>query len=328
MSASGVTKLAHRQQVLREAGDPLEGLVVVSGAPRSGTTLAIRCVAALPDFLAVIDDQVWECHTIYDYQSRRGIAAGLRDNQPTGGAPPDLLRCRLERAGAWVGIAETANTQDYPNRIVEGPLNPQFDTRRCSIPGADLSGDERLVFKSPEVSFVIPKWQAHFPTGRLVLLVRPVLEVAASMWRMANRVKKVAVYQQRWQRETRADGSGIAPPGIPADWTPRWNTVSSFGRGVIYAAAYERALLAGLVAIPATHRLILQYRDLASDTFWCQRVLASFLETAPAPPEHWPAIANAQSACPAEYLAESRSIIGDLGADETEARLVALEARR
>ena len=41
-------------------------MILISGPPRSGTTFAIQSLNYHPDFIAAIDDHVYECWGLYN----------------------------------------------------------------------------------------------------------------------------------------------------------------------------------------------------------------------------------------------------------------------
>jgi hypothetical protein len=135
----------------------------------------------------------------------------------------------------------------------------------------------RLCLKSPEISFVLPELANVFPSAQLVLVYRPVLEIAESMYRKGNEWQ-LPSYHRRWTGETDERGELIAPPGVPGEWHGLWRTVTDFQRCVLYAASYVRAIALGIARVPPDRVRIHDHSDLRERPAVLLTILANFLD--------------------------------------------------
>jgi hypothetical protein len=134
----------------------------------------------------------------------------------------------------------------------------------------------RLGLKSPEISFVLPALARVFPGAQFVLVYRPVVEIAESMFRKGNEWK-LPSYHRRWTEEVDEQGDLQAPPGVPEDWHGLWRKVTDFQRCVLYAASYVRAMATGVPKVSRERILVYDHTELRATPAKVLAVLAQFL---------------------------------------------------
>lgn len=257
-------------------------LVFIGGPPRSGTTLAMRMLEMHPRVLGVSDDHVHESWILYYYGDRTGLVADLRAGVPATRVR-DILWAGLVHNGRLENIAAVPHTADWP--VSEPPQRPDgrelpADGRRrrraCAI--EQLPANTLICLKSPEICHVLPELAGAFPRARFVLVFRALEEIAESMFRMGSRVSRLAVFHRRWREEKDAFGRLIPPPGVPCEWHGLWREASDFGRCVVYAAAYLKAMAEGVAALPADNVLVYDHGLLRRNPRQILSRLARFLE--------------------------------------------------
>lgn len=148
---------------------------------------------------------------------------------------------------------------------------------RLAIPLEQFSNDWRLCLKSPEISFVLPLLATHFPDSRFVLVYRPLSEIAESMYRIGNLVKKFPVFHKRWLLEKDESGKLIPPPGVPDKWATLWQGASDFQRCVIYSASYVNGMLEGISELSPDRYFIYNHAQLRESPEHIYQQLAAFL---------------------------------------------------
>lgn len=239
-----------------KAEEILQRIVFIGGPPRSGTTFAAKSVNTHPAFVAAIDDHVYECWGLYDNRLRAGLVAELRSRQLGAGEAQKALQGHLFAAGRLLGAAPSEKVAGYPRAPGSSARMPgrvrslkDRDLIRHEVPLAHFPSAWRLCLKSPEISFVLPQLARHFPEAKFVLVYRPLIEIAESMFRLGNTVRRFPVFHTRWLGEKGDRGEALPPPGVPAEWQRLWQDVSGFQRCIIYAASYLRALLEGMETI-------------------------------------------------------------------------------
>jgi len=240
--------------------------VIIIGCPRSGTTLAMRILENHPRCLGVSDDHVHESWSLYYYGNRTGILADLRV-APAKDSLPATLWSALIRNGRLECIADVPHTREWPlskpRQRPDGRTLPTDNRRRRRARAlGKLSAETRICLKSPEISHFLPELAAAFPHARFVLVFRSLEEIAESMFRMGNRVSRVAVFHRRWSTEKSTTGRLIPPPGVPEEWYGLWGEVSDFGRCAIYAAAYLKAMAEGVSNLPASRTFVYDHNQL------------------------------------------------------------------
>ena len=241
-------------------------LVFASGPPRSGTTLAMRILENHPGCLGVSDDHVHESWALYYYGNRTGILADLRTAR-TEKSLPAALWSELVRNGRLESIADVPHTMDWPlsqpRQRPDGRTLPADSRRRRRACALDqLPAGVRICLKSPEISHFLPELAAAFPQACFVLVFRSLEEIAESMFRMGNRVSRVAVFHRRWTAEKDTAGRLVPPPGVPSTWHGLWREVSDFGRCAIYAAAYLKAMAESVSTLPANRVFVYDHDQL------------------------------------------------------------------
>jgi len=262
-------------------------LVLVGGPPRSGTTFAARCLNAHPQVMTAIDDHVYECWALYYYRNRTGLVADLRTR------PVTRAEC-LERLGNYLvdgdylaGVApadKTAGLSPSPPRTRpdRGAIPPDLKTVRFQFPLAKFREDSYLCLKSPEISFVLPQLATLLPDARFIMVYRPLLEIAESMFRKGENVRLLAVYHRRWRNETSESGLLLPPPGVPEEWRAAWSGVTDFQRCLVYAASYMRAMIRDIGQIPANRLLLYNHAAMRSNPDRVFARWAKFLDIAAA----------------------------------------------
>ncbi|MGE5343718.1 MAG: sulfotransferase [Candidatus Omnitrophota bacterium] len=269
--------------------DILERMVFVGGPPRSGTTFAARGLNLHPGIMTAIDDHVYESWALYYYRDRVGLVNDLRTNTHS---PLDTeevrnaLKNRLFDEDRYlIGAAPSSKTQGSSEiskieLLYTGSIQSERDTRltRQAFPLADFSEEWKLCLKSPEVSFVMPQLATHFPGSMFVMVYRPLIESAESMYRIGNKVKQFPVFHERWKRETYDDGTPILPPGVPGSWYKLWEQATDFQRCVMYAASYLRGILDGVDALSPDRYFIYNHAELRNRPEEIFQGMADFLD--------------------------------------------------
>jgi hypothetical protein len=232
----------------------LDRLVLVGGPPRSGTSFAARALNSHPRIVTAIDDHVFECWALYHYPTRTGLVRDLRSGPLSREDALGRLEEHLFSGGRFAGVAPSAKTVGLP--LSPAPAMPRpapagrAIAERRVFPCALFAADWFCCLKSPEISYVLPRLAQILPTARLVLVHRPLLEIAESMFRKGQTVRAQPVFQRRWEAERATDGRRRPPPGVPPEWSALWNDVSDFQRCVLNAASYVKALGEGLASLP------------------------------------------------------------------------------
>jgi hypothetical protein len=267
-----------------EAEEILRRIIFVGGPPRSGTTFAAKSLNMHPAFVAAIDDHVYECWGLYYNRDRVGLVQELRSRQLGPDEAQKALQGHLFAEGRLLGAAPSDKTAGYPRATNSPALFPgavrslkDRDLVRHEVPLAQFSRAWRLCLKSPEISFVLPQLARLFPEAKFVLVCRPLTEIAESMFRLGNRVRRFPVFQARWLGEKGDRGESLPPPGVPAEWNRLWQGASGFQRCVIYAASYLRALLEGMEALVPGRCFVYNHARLRNSPGPVFRGLARFL---------------------------------------------------
>ncbi len=237
--------------------------------------LLAKILNAHPEISVAMDNSVYESWSLYYYRTRQGLVQELRVGMLT----PDQARARmleyLVKDGQVWGVAPSPKVAGYP--LAPAPVRPGSDepvrwgfTWRISrsvrrrlgwrgtdphrfvrhrVPVASYRDDLRLCLKSPEIVFVLPELVRAFPQSKIVLVYRPIIEIAESMYRKGFEWR-LSSYHRRWKQEVDEYGDLIPPPGVPEKWRELWSGVSDFQRCVIYAASYLRAMALDVPKLP------------------------------------------------------------------------------
>lgn len=256
------------------------GLILVGGPPRSGTTFMARSLGNHPQVAMAIDNHVHECLGLYDYSRRGGLVARLREGAP---ADPAALRRELRRHLVRDGALHVA---PCGKRAGLESLPPPAATAARSLPDESLERRRlpldrfrqeglRLCLKSPEISFVLPQLAALFPQASFVLAVRPLPEIAESMFRLGARVKRFPVYHARWR------GENTPPPGVPGEWAGLWRDADDPHRCLLYAAAYLASLAEGVERLGRGRCLVYDHAGLRRRPQETLGAIAHFLRIDP-----------------------------------------------
>lgn len=258
----------------------------IGGPPRSGTTFAARYLNMHQAVVTAIDDHVFECWTLYYYRTRVGLVRDIRENRIDCQHSRQMLGQRLLTDGHLTGIASSGKVsaqplEPPPARPGESPTEADSLIRRHRVPLDAMPETWRLCVKSPEISFVLHDMASIFPEAKFIVVHRPVAEIAESMYRKGNTVKKVAVFQRRWQDEIDANGKRIPPPGVPTEWMPLWDTVTDFQRCAIMAASYLKALTDDLPQMEKESFFVYSHADLRRHPGKILPALAEFMNIEP-----------------------------------------------
>jgi len=258
----------------------------ICGPPRSGTTFAASYLNMHPAVVTAIDDHVYECWTLYYYRTRVGLVQDIRENRFDRQRSRHTLRQRLLKDGHLTGIAPSEKVANQPlepapTRPGESPIEADSLIRRHRVSLDSLPDAWRLCVKSPEISFTLQDMSTIFPEAKFIVVHRPVAEIAESMFRKGNTVKKVAVFQRRWQDEIDANGKRIPPPGVPPEWMTLWDTVTDFQRCAIMAASYLKALADSLPKMGKEKFFVYDHTDLRRHPGKILPALADFMRIAP-----------------------------------------------
>jgi hypothetical protein len=250
----------------------LKRLILVGGPPRSGTTLLARLLNAHPEITVAADNTVYESWSLYYYRTRRGLVQELREGSLAPVQAQQRVLEYLVKEGEVWGIAASPKVARYP--LALEPVRPGSDepmprglfwrTRRWlgrlgerkepdlhglvrhRVPLSSYRDKLRLCLKSPEIVFVLKELASAFPRANIVLVHRPIAEIAESMYRKGFEWR-LASYHRRWRQELDDHGQPTPPPGVPEEWHGLWPAASDFQRCVIYAASYLRAMV---LAVP------------------------------------------------------------------------------
>ncbi len=286
----------------------LDKLILAGGPPRSGTTLLARLLNSHPEIVTVIDNSVYENWSLYYYQSRIGLVQQLRSGEMS----PDeikqyLLKHIIKDNHVW-GAAPSPKISHYPT--VAPPVRPYSNTAKHSladriklVPGKIARGlssiqnpfikqksltrhripleffakDIHLCLKSPEIVFALSRLSAALPGAKFLLVHRPVIEIAESMYRKGFEWQ-LASYHKRWNLEKNKNCELLAPPGVPDEWHPLWKTVTDFQRCVIYAASYFRAMVLEIPHAPPKNIFVYNHKRLCADPSATLVYIAKFLD--------------------------------------------------
>lgn len=282
----------------------LDSLILAGGPPRSGTTLLAKLLNLHPRIAVAVDNSVYESWALYYYGTRNGLIKGLRRGVVSPAeAQEQLLRYVVQGSDVW-GLAASPQVAAFP--VVPWPVRPdaarpparrvrrrasqllqrtlpgrQSKRRRkrfnrYAVPVEHFQRSLRLGLKSPEISFVLPELSHVFPGAQFVLVYRPVLEIAESMYRKGNEWK-LPSYHRRWSGEVDERGDFVAPPGVPDEWHGLWRTATDFQRCVLYAASYVRAIALGVPQVAPERILVYDHADLRATPAKVLAILAQFL---------------------------------------------------
>ncbi|MBP7865990.1 MAG: sulfotransferase [Acidobacteria bacterium] len=267
--------------------------MLITGPPRSGTTFLTRSLGEQPTLRALIDDAVYERWSLYYYPTRTGLAADLRRGAIEAEDARDCLMADLVSGDTLRGVAASPHTAGYPRssppRRPDGTADPR-DARldRRDIPLAEIPWGTRFILKSPELSFVMPAMADALPGVRWIAVVRPLEEIAESMYRKGNSVQR-PVFHRRWASERDAEGRPAPFPGIPDAWADRWRSGAPADWCALAAAAYVRALADTLPGLPAGTWHLHDHARLRREPSSTLGALAAFLGIAE-PPLAWVAL--------------------------------------
>lgn len=266
------------------ADDILNRMIFVGGSPRSGTTFAARSLNSHPNIVTAIDDHVYECWGLYYYRTRVGLIQNIRTQtrEMSQEEVKNSLKNHLFAGNQFKSVASSSKTSGCP--LVSSPVHTdpaisQMDLKlvRHSFPVNQFNKEWYLCLKSPEISYVLPQLAMYFPGAKFVLVYRPVIEIAESMYRIGQTVKRFPVFHKRWKQETRENGELIPPPGIPREWFGLWHTGSDFQRCVINAASYLEAVVKGVTQISPGQAFVYNHFQLRKQPIQVFAKLADFL---------------------------------------------------
>lgn len=230
--------------------DFFERLLFVGGPPRSGTTFLAQSLNLHPRVVTLIDDHVFECWGLYYYRLRCGLVDVLRKREVLPQEAQQMLWSHLVEKDCFKGLAKPSKLMGClpsPPWSDNGPpATMDSELQRFQVPVDRILANFLICLKSPEISHVLPQLAGLFPKARFILVYRPLSEIAESMYRKGNTVKRFPVFYRRWLQDVDENGKFIPPPGIPREWYHFWPEVSDFQRCVINAAAYLRALIFGV----------------------------------------------------------------------------------
>jgi hypothetical protein len=267
-----------------EATEIFKRIIFIGGPPRSGTTFAVKSLNLHPGFVAAIDDHVYECWGLYFNRDRVGLVHDLRIRPVSPEEAQKTLTNHLFADTGSLSVAPSAKTIGYSRVAKTTSLYAEAvrsvldaDLVRHEIPLAQFSNSWRLCLKSPEITFVLPQMASHFPDAKFVLVYRPLIEIAESMFRVGNTVKRFPVFHKRWIEEKGDGGEWLPPPGVPAEWNGLWQDVSGFQRCVIYAASYLRGLLQGIGEVARGRIFVYNHARLRNSPGQVFQQLAEFL---------------------------------------------------
>jgi len=161
--------------------------------------------------------------------------------------------------------------------LTSQPTGTHQGLTRYRLPVALFRAELHLCLKSPEIVFVLPQLTTALPKAKFVLVYRPVIEIAESMYRKGFEWQ-LPSYHRRWRQELGENGNMVAPPGVPPAWQELWKVVSDFQRCVIYATSYLRAMVLGLLTIQPSRVFVYSHAKLRSKPWVVLEPLAQFLD--------------------------------------------------
>jgi len=269
----------------------MDHLILASGPPRSGTTLLAKILNNHDHIATATDNSVYESWGVYYYRFRTGLCARLRLEQMDSAQIQDHLMRYFYEDGFILGIAPSRSVQDCPPArwrpdpvLQESSLSLQMHGRppkdtlgRRDVPYGRFQSDLRLCLKSPEIVFFLEVLAQALPKVQFVMVFRPIVEIAESMYRKGFEWK-LASYHKRWAKEKDQLGRLVAPPGVPIEWQDLWRTVSDFQRCVIYATSFLRALVLGIEQIPSERYFLYYHPRLCTSPRQVLMAMAEFLQ--------------------------------------------------
>jgi hypothetical protein len=293
----------------------LDRLILAGGPPRSGTTLLAKLLNSHSEIVTAIDNDVYECFGLYYYRSRVGLVQQLRISELSPDETQRYLLQHIVRDDSVWGIAPSEKVASYPlvpppirpdsirmNRDQAGPrrsfVKKTKQILRCFVPKLFLTQQPSvthqgltrhriplelfrknlyLCLKSPETVFVLPQLATALPKAKFVLVHRPVIEIAESMYRKGFDWQ-LPSYHRRWAKELDENGNYVAPPGVPEQWHTLWQTVSDFQRCIIYATSYLRSEVFEVPKIPSDRVFLYDHTELRATPAAVLESLAKYLD--------------------------------------------------
>jgi hypothetical protein len=161
------------------------------------------------------------------------------------------------------------------------PVQRSFQESRRRVPLSRFRSGWRLCLKSPEITFALPQLANALGDAKFVLVHRPIVEIAESMYRVAKRWV-LPSYHRRWRHMTDAQGRFIPPPGIPVEWDEIWQQCTDFQMCALHAASYARAMALNIPQLPAERVFVYDHTTLRAQPQAVLGRLAEFLEVDPA----------------------------------------------
>jgi len=241
-----------------------------------------RALNEHPNLVTAIDDHVYECWALYYYPGRTGLVHELRTGEMTSNAVIQKLSRHLFERDILVGAAESAKTGGLnltpPHYRTDGSRTVQDEKlKRFDLPLALFPPKGRICLKSPELVFVLPQLSKLLPETKFILVYRPILEIAESMFRKGNIKKKAPRFHKRWEREKDNAGLLIPPPSLPLDWQEHWQEATGFQRCLLNAAGYLKAMESSLDIIPGQQVFIYNHARLRENPARTFKHLTRFL---------------------------------------------------
>jgi len=312
-------------------------LILAGGPPRSGTTLLARILNAHDHIATAVDNSAYESWGLYYYRFRAGLCARLRVEQMDNIQIRQHIIDYLYKDGFVLGISRSRKVADCPEArqrpnpvLGNGFLSSQTSGATChdplgrrDVPYTRFQSDLRLCLKSPEISFFLEILARAFPAAQFVLVFRPVIEIAESMYRKGFEWK-LSSYHKRWANEKDQWGHLIAPPGVPGGWSDLWQTASDFQRCVIYATSYLRALVQGLNELSRERWFLYYYPLLVESPEEVLAAMARFLKEDPRGFLSYDSIHLFKHDMTPELVDQYEEISGDLEIGKWESRAHAL----
>lgn len=292
--------------------EPIEAPLVVTGAPRTGTTALFGALAAEPDLRA---PEGWELLrpvpspdpgaypdparvALADAELRRlgAVSSGLDAIHVYAGRMPK--ECLSAMSFAFLSEEFTAryHVPSYVTHLTDADMRPAYEMHRLVLQVLQRrTGARRWLLKSPVHLNALADLVAVYPDARIVVTHRDPLEVLPSVSSL--------VATLRWAHSDRIDPAGI---------------------GRYHAELYGRALdglvdarLAGLLDPTRTHHA--RHADIVADTVGAVRAVHEGLGL-PLAAEADSAVATAVGATPPGAHGEHRYAFDDFGLDPASER--------
>ena len=159
------------------SSDPLPGVALLTGLPRSGTTLLARMVGHHPD-VSMRDE--WNVFPTYIHRELLRGKSGISSAAALDSLSEEhVARCRQRYLRCMMAARSTPRPQEPAEQN-----RPTMETNSYFQPPQQNAGhDPRLRWlldKNPSITFLIPAWRRLFPQAPVIVSLRDPLDVVLS----------------------------------------------------------------------------------------------------------------------------------------------------